>query len=385
MPDDKRGERPLRTATPPDDGARLAALTPAQRELHGTFVQSTRELRANTARTVLLLTAVADGRLHLILGFASLAEYAQHFAGFSPRLTRDFLSLGRKLRALPKVAEAVETGSLPWTKAREICRHAGPQDQGRMLELARSCSRRELEQMQRSARATNTAPPPRELSSPAPPPHEPSSPAPPPARPLPVLKVAGSKPPRCPDRCHVTLVFDPEQHARWTALLARQAAGQAKTSLEERLLAALAQGAGHEVRSAENPPYLVVILQCQDCSAAAIVTSRGEACAPPALVAAAACDAVVQDASGSQRTTIGPRLRRLALQRARHRCEARGCRNVQFLEVHHRLPVVQGGANTLDNLVVLCSRCHRTLHEGEQHLRDGARQAVDAAHDLFTR
>ncbi len=178
MPDDKRGERSVPTTTPLDDGARLAALTPAQRELHGTFVQSTRELRANTARTVLLLTAVADGRLHLILGFASLAEYAQHFAGFSPRLTRDFLSLGRKLRALPKVAEAVQTGSLPWTKAREICRHADPQDQGRMLELARSCSRRELERMQKVARTTNAAPAQHESSLTTPASHEPSSPTP---------------------------------------------------------------------------------------------------------------------------------------------------------------------------------------------------------------
>ncbi len=370
-------ERSSAMTTPWDDGAELAALTPAQRELHGAFVQSTRELRANTVRAVLLLAAVADGRLYMILGFPSLADYAQHFAGFSPRLTRDFLSLGRKLRALPRIAEAVATGSLPWTKAREICRHVSPEDQGRMLELAKSCSRRELERMQRPAHVPDTTP----ATTPAP--IAPSSAAPPPPRPLPVIENAGSRPPRCPDRCHVTLTFDPEQHARWTALLARQAAEQTTTSFEVRLLAALARGTGHEEPSAGNPPYLVVILQCPDCGAAAIVTSRGEACASPALVAAAACDAVVQDASGGQRTTISPRLRRLALQRARHRCEARGCRNSHFLEVHHRLPVAQGGANTLENLVVLCSHCHRALHEGEQHLRDEARRAPDAARDLL--
>jgi hypothetical protein len=341
-----------------DDGSKLATLTPAQRELHGAFVRSTRELRANALRTITLLTAVSEGRLYLVLGFPSVAAYASHYSGFSPRLTRDFLDLGRKLRKLPKIAEAVESGRLPWTKAREICRQASPDDQDRMLDLAESCSRRDFQrlfaaEMEVRAPDPTTTPPPSQ-----------------PHRPLPSLESPTKRPPRCPDRCHLVLSFDPEQHARWTALLAQHAGEPVPPSLEERLLAALARdGGGGRQCVSGPPPYLVVILQCPTCGVADIVTARGEATAAPALVAAAACDAMVQGLDGGRRATIGPRLRRLALQRARFGCEAQGCRNMHFLEVHHRRPLAAGGADTLENLVVLCSRCHRALHEGEARLR----------------
>lgn len=42
---------------------------------------------------------------------------------------------------------------------------------------------------------------------------------------------------------------------------------------------------------------------------------------------------------------------------------APGCGRTRFLEVHHLRPRSRGGSNDPDNLVTLCSTCHRHAHE----------------------
>lgn len=39
------------------------------------------------------------------------------------------------------------------------------------------------------------------------------------------------------------------------------------------------------------------------------------------------------------------------------------CRQIEPLEPHHRKPISAGGANTIDNIVPLCFRCHVHWHE----------------------
>ncbi len=41
-----------------------------------------------------------------------------------------------------------------------------------------------------------------------------------------------------------------------------------------------------------------------------------------------------------------------------YRCENPYCNYTQFLDVHHIVSEVEGGTNRLDNLIVLCPRCH---------------------------
>ncbi|MEZ4386867.1 MAG: HNH endonuclease [Candidatus Krumholzibacteriia bacterium] len=58
-----------------------------------------------------------------------------------------------------------------------------------------------------------------------------------------------------------------------------------------------------------------------------------------------------------------PRVRRAVLARDSHQCRAPGCHHRQFLEVHHVVPRARGGGNSADNLITLCSGCHRLWHE----------------------
>jgi 5-methylcytosine-specific restriction endonuclease McrA len=54
-------------------------------------------------------------------------------------------------------------------------------------------------------------------------------------------------------------------------------------------------------------------------------------------------------------------VRRIVLKRDRRtccNCTARGTR----LDVHHIVPIGQGGSNRLTNLAVLCFECHKLIH-----------------------
>ena len=66
-------------------------------------------------------------------------------------------------------------------------------------------------------------------------------------------------------------------------------------------------------------------------------------------------------AVGRRTRTISPALRR-ALHARDRQCRFPGCRNVR-VDAHHIRHWAHGGATTLDNLVLLCRRHHRAVHE----------------------
>lgn len=70
----------------------------------------------------------------------------------------------------------------------------------------------------------------------------------------------------------------------------------------------------------------------------------------------------VKRPSPSSRATDRPgwkQLRAAALARD-ERCVR--CGRTDRLAAHHVVPVAEGGVNTLDNLTILCERCHRAAH-----------------------
>lgn len=104
-------------------------------------------------------------------------------------------------------------------------------------------------------------------------------------------------------------------------------------------------------------PYQVMVYRCEDCG-----TSRVQG---QPLGAAEAdqvdCDAQVLEPGKRSLRTIAPSRRRAVLRRDSHRC--RRCGSSRFLEIHHVKAVGQGGGNSVEILITLCSRCHRHLHE----------------------
>jgi hypothetical protein len=116
-------------------------------------------------------------------------------------------------------------------------------------------------------------------------------------------------------------------------------------------------------RRVSGPPFQIHIHQCLDCRKATVQTAHGELACDKADLERAACDAHVKRPGQRNTSTIPPAVRRAVLERDRHRCQAPGCGNTRFLEVHHVQPRVRGGSNRPDNLITMCAACHRLAHE----------------------
>ncbi|MGE0624787.1 MAG: HNH endonuclease [Pseudomonadales bacterium] len=65
---------------------------------------------------------------------------------------------------------------------------------------------------------------------------------------------------------------------------------------------------------------------------------------------------------GRKTRAIPPSTRRALVARDRH-CQFPGCSQERYVEGHHIKHWAQGGETRPDNLVLLCSRHHRAVHE----------------------
>jgi hypothetical protein len=93
---------------------------------------------------------------------------------------------------------------------------------------------------------------------------------------------------------------------------------------------------------------------------------------PPATVRRLCCDgslvAIVEDEHGTplsvgrKTRAISPKIRR-ALDARDAGCRYPGCSNTRFVDAHHIVHWADGGETKLDNLILLCRRHHRFLHE----------------------
>jgi hypothetical protein len=66
---------------------------------------------------------------------------------------------------------------------------------------------------------------------------------------------------------------------------------------------------------------------------------------------------------GRKTRVISTPLRRALRERDRG-CQFPSCANTRFVDGHHVTHWAEGGETNLDNLLLLCSHCHRLVHEG---------------------
>jgi 5-methylcytosine-specific restriction endonuclease McrA len=309
---------------------------------------------------VLWFAEVQRRELFRALGHPSLELYAVHELGFSRNRYWQFKRLADDLDRLPALREAVATGELGWTKAQQVARVAGETTQAAWVAKAKVTGRRELEREVLAARRQ------RRNGSSAQVGQLELGAAVAPAQ-VAALDITPSEDPPTT----ITLRADGLQLARFEALVERARKRGVVPRTADRMdlvlaaLEALVDGpaAAENSAPAKGPAARIVIHQCPDCGRAAAVTARGERTLAPAQVAAVECDAQVVQAGQRNRATIPPKVRIAVLARDRHRCATPGCGAAHFLEVHHVVPRGLGGSNRADNLVTLCSRCHRFAHE----------------------
>jgi hypothetical protein len=70
-----------------------------------------------------------------------------------------------------------------------------------------------------------------------------------------------------------------------------------------------------------------------------------------------------------------------ALHRRSHHCQFPGCTATRELEAHHLVADTDGGETVLDNLILLCQRHHRLLHDNHLHTAGSAEHPTFADRD----
>jgi len=295
---------------------------------------------------VLWFGEIMRRELYRDLGFSTMRSYAMEELGFSPTRAGDFIRLARKLESLPQVKKEVASGKLGYTKAREIASVADPTNELEWVKVAKKQSRRELEVTVRQAKELASQqrkgnPNQRELM------------------PRPVSTVPPAIVP-----VRVGFELTPAQYARYEAMLAKIGHRGSKADLLLDMVEALLVADENAPRGAfPDPHYQIHIHECPTCAKATVQTPKGVMELTKAEVEAAREDAQIHKLGEHNKSTIPPRVRREVLARDRHHCRRKGCSHTRFLEIHHIVPRAEGGNNNPENLVTLCSACHKLLHE----------------------
>lgn len=299
------------------------------------------------------------------LAGCTTAEWLAWRCGLMPRTAREHVRVAGRLVELPRIRAAFAVGELSYAKVRALTRIAEPESEKELLELAGELTAAQLERAVRAYRRVTTE-----------------------------EAVA------LQDAAYFGWCWDddgslelrgrlaPEDGAAFLEALAagrealrergREVEGgsaEPRPSNAEALaaMAELALSAAGAARSGGERHQVVVHVDqaalagaaegaCElaDGPAIAVETARRLAC-DSSVVRVSEQDG--QPLSVGRRTrSIPPALRR-ALRRRDYGCRFPGCENHRFVDAHHVRHWAQGGETRLDNLVLLCRRHHRLVHE----------------------
>jgi hypothetical protein len=316
-------------------------------------------------------------------GCGSCAEWLAWRCGLTPRSAREHVRVARRIRELPLIHAAFASGELSYAKVRALTRVATVESEQELLELARHATAAQLEQIVRGyQRVTSTEM--NELED---------------AQYLGTywdedgsLVVHARLAPeegalllRALEAMRDRLWHRPDETCRGSAEPRRQpSAAEALAAIAQLVLT---EGVGAEPRST---PYQVVVHVDEavlEGGEGACVLDDGPAIAPE-TAQRIVCDASVRRAReregvildhGRRKRTVPPTLRR-ALRLRDRGCRYPGCTNRLFTDAHHVQHWTDGGETKLENLLLLCRRHHRLLHEGGhsvEPLPDGGFQFRD--------
>ena len=340
------------------ENAELSGLTVA--ELEDELATLSSHIYAGTCRW-LELVAELDRRG----GFAgcTCAEWLAWRCGLTPRTAREHVRVAHRLAELPLIRAAFASGELSYAKVRALTRIAEPEAEDELLELALHLTAAQLERAVRAYRRVSTG-----------------------------------EAVRVQDAAYVDWYWDedgslvlrgrlaPEDGAVFLQALdaARDGLRQQRRNDERgsaepwptnaEAVAAMADRAlsGSERTGGERHQVVVHVdhAALAGCDAGCELAD-GPAIAPE-TARRLACDSSViqlQERAGKalsvgrKTRSIPPALRR-ALKRRDRGCRFPGCEHHLFVDGHHVRHWARGGETNIDNLVLLCRRHHRLVHEG---------------------
>jgi hypothetical protein len=295
-------------------------------------------------------------------GFSNctVAQWLAWRCALTPRAAREHVRVARRLGELPLIHAAFACGELSYAKVRALTRVAEPESEEELLELARHMTASQLERAVRAYRNVTAAE----------------------ANDLQALAYVGYtwaedgslvlRARLAPEDGALVLRALEAARDRLQERASEEESGSAEprrpTSAEAFVaMADLSLADGRSDRTGGERYQVVVHVEAahgksvlDDGSALSEETARRLACD------ASVVELVEKDglplSVGRKTRTIPASIRR-ALQARDRTCRFPGCDNRRFLDAHHIHHWASGGETKLGNLVLLCGRHHRFLHE----------------------
>lgn len=286
------------------------------------------------------LRAAEAMRIWRYVGFASMLAYLEDRLGYAPRTALDRLRVARALADLPQLEAALQRGVLSYSAIRELSRVARRDTEAAWLERATGKSLREVEALVRG-------------------------------------RGKGSNPDDDPDPAlcmrHVAFDVSPATYAllRQVQKVLAEEKGQHVDAdeLVATMCRAVLDGHAGDDEAEARARHQVAVTVCGSCLRGWHDAGGQSTELDPVDLEIAECDAqrlgsVDADTPARAVQDVPPATRRLVVRRDRHRCVVSWCRSSRNLDVHHLVARSDGGTHDPSNLCVLCSGCHRALHEG---------------------
>jgi hypothetical protein len=289
------------------------------------------------AEEAVLLCSVVRREIWRQLGKASLLEYLEDVLGYGPKAAHERVRVALALDELPLLAEALATGEQSYSAIKELTRIATAKTQAEWIAAARGKNVRQIEELVAGRRRGDK----------------------PTDAPVPDLK------PQI-----VRFEITTATHARLRhvqQVLAEETGGQVD---DDTLIAAMCDAILDGNASADDggrARYQILTTVCTGCNQAWQHGGGRDLPVSTTDHAIAECDAqrVGSDREpGTAVQDVTPKVRRFVTNRDRTRCTVPGCRAARHIDVHHIVPRYLGGGHGPENLTLLCSGHHRSLHEG---------------------
>lgn len=284
-----------------------------------------------------------DSNVHVRFGLGCFAEYVERLFGFSPRVTMEKLRVAKALVELEETSNALKSGLISWSHARELTRVAAPETEKAWLAASAERTVREVERM-----------------------------------------VSGHVPGDMPDapkdpaaeRCVLRFEVTAETRGTFNEALAKLTRDAGQHLDDDALLLLMSRMVLGGPTDEGRASYQVSMTVCDRCGIGEQLGKGERAPVERTVIEMAKCDAQVipqahVNAAGSGKRaaqSIPPAARREVMQRDSGRCCVPGCRHSIFVDVHHIDLRSEDGGNDPDNLVVLCAAHHRALHRGSLRL-----------------
>lgn len=282
--------------------------------IHKKALEVASRFKQAEADLILILQEVEIARVFIKLGYTSLFSYCVQALGLSESVAANFITVARKAREVPVLQAAIQTGSLPVSKARKITPVLTLANQDEWVEKAKLLPSRRLE-----AEVARVLP--REAT---------------PER----MKFVSE------ERLEFRLGISKKLQERLERVrdLESQRTGKA-VSFEEAIevMTEVYLESKDPIERAERVMKRRTEISVNDADACVTVT-----CPAPHEAIPAIQRHQVQLRDGGRCTEIGAQ---------GQRCESR-----RWLDVHHIRPRSEGGGNGLENLTTLCSAHHRMEH-----------------------